>query len=134
MRIDGLRGIPGMLPALQTAKESGSASFPPASARGAAAATTSLPAPVQSIAVLVALAEPGEVRERRREQVGHAAAGIDALASLEAALLAGAVGREQVRALRQWRRKRTRPDDPALAELLDEIELRILVELAKLHR
>ncbi len=89
---------------------------------------------MQSVAMLVTLAAAGADEPRRRETVQHASDGIDALAALHGALVSGAVAPHTVRNLRDWTRRRLRPDDPELAAVLDEIELRILVELAKLER
>ena len=70
---------------------------------------------------------------RRAVQRGHAL--LDQLEELRLGLLAGILPRERLEALaRLARTAREAVDLPRLAQLLDEIDLRVAVELAKLDR
>lgn len=137
MRVDA---VPALLQALMlapTARASDSRSFAstPASAQAQPQpGTLGSPSPAPSVTMLVTLAatEPGPAR--RRELARSAERGIDALDRLRQALLGGALPADRIRALRDWARGRRPSQDPELAELEREIELRILVELAKLER
>lgn len=60
---------------------------------------------------------------------------LDRLDELRLAILAGAIPKERLTELAQrLRQKRQQSDDPKLNEILDEIELRAEVEVAKLTR
>ncbi len=60
---------------------------------------------------------------------------LDQLDSLRLGLLAGAIPKDRLAGLAQAiRQQRQRSDDPRLNEILDEIELRAEVEIAKLTR
>jgi hypothetical protein len=102
----------------------------------AAAPQTHAPvaAPVQSVAMLVTLAAAGPEPERRREAARQAEEGLSGLEKLHKELIAGVASPQRLRSLRDWARTRGRPEEPELAALMDEIELRILVELAKRER
>jgi hypothetical protein len=60
-----------------------------------------------------------------------AAVGLDALAGLHRDLVAGPTVTQRLSGLREWARRRQRGADTELDALLDEVELRILVELAR---
>jgi hypothetical protein len=102
-------------------------SAPPASA---------LETPVQSVQMLVALAAvtPAPGIERRRRLAKDAQKALDALEMLQVALVVGVGHAEPAAQLKEWVDGRTAPDDPALAGIMDEIDLRAQVELAKLKR
>ena len=77
--------------------------------------------------------EGGQERKRRQARRGHDL--LDGLDRLKAALLAGRVSPaelERLKAMLSARREAT--DDPRLDEVLAHIELRAVVELAKLGR
>lgn len=91
--------------------------------------------PVGALNAMLALQEVPDAldaqdRARRRgEQV------LDLLDRIRLGLLAGTLSVGQLTALAQLvRARRDRVDDPRLAEILDEIELRAEVELAKFSR
>lgn len=92
--------------------------------------------PVQSVQMLVALAAmtPERSVERRRRLVKHAEKGLDALEMLQAALVIGTGHDQPAAQLKRWADDRLPPEDPELDGILDEIDLRIQVELAKLER
>lgn len=100
----------------------------------APAAPPTLAAPVQSVQMLVALAAATGDADPRQRAVKEAQDGLDALDRLQQAMALGLAPSERLRALRAWTRKRKPGDDPALDSLVDEVELRILVELAKQER
>lgn len=88
---------------------------------------------VQMLVTLAAVALPPEL-ERRRRITKKAQKGLDALEMLQAALVIGVSPAEPVRELRSWMEELTPSDDPEVDALMDEIELRIRVELAKRER
>ena len=60
---------------------------------------------------------------------------LDSLDDLRLAILAGAISKEKLAELAQkLRQKRQNSDDPRLNEIIEEIELRCEVEVAKLTR
>ena len=102
---------------------------------GAAAAHASPPSvanPAQSVQMLVTLAAAAD--NGRQERAREAEEGLDDLERLHAELLAGKATRERLDRLAEWTKRRGRPPERELARLMDEIELRILVELAKQER
>ncbi len=123
-----------MLQALLTmpVKRAAAAPFaPPAAAVAAPIAPTVTP-PAQSVQMLVALA--AATNEPRRDPARDAEEALDELERLHAELLAGRAKRERIEALKEWTRRRGKPQEAELAQLMDDIELRILVELAKQER
>jgi hypothetical protein len=91
--------------------------------------------PAQSVQMLVTLAATMQEPERRRRIAAQEAEkGLDALGMLQAALIVGVSSAEPVRELKHWSENRVVPEDPELAEIMDEIDLRIQVELAKRER
>ena len=103
---------------------------------GEAAATGEISAAqgVTSIDSLLALQEVDEVGERRTKAKKRANGLLDELDNIRHGLLMGEISPAQLHLLRN-RIAAERPgvDDPKLAALLDEIELRAAVELAKLE-
>ncbi|MBB6124317.1 flagellar assembly protein FliX [Sphingobium subterraneum] len=108
---------------------------PPSADAGALSIPTS-PTTLGSIQMLVALAAVSPTEERRRIQSAQARQGLDTLDRLHRELLSGRANRATLDQLAQWLQTRPdatrlRPDDPKFAALLDDIDLRIRVELAK---
>lgn len=95
---------------------------------------TQLAAPTQSVQMLVTLAAAMQEPERRRRTVREAEKALDALELLQAALIIGVTAPGPVQELEDWSQNRTRPDDAELAAIMDEIDLRVQVELAKRER
>ena len=85
-----------------------------------------------SVAMLVTLAAADPAIERRRKQAIDAQRGIDMLDQLHRELVAGVGSPVRLRAIVEWSETFERSDDPALAAILSDIELRVRVELAKL--
>lgn len=126
--------LQAMLAAPQAKRPDGAAFKPELAAPQPPATPPATPNPVQSVQMLVALAAAGPEPERRRQMAREAEEGLSELQKLHAELVTGAVRKERLEALRQWTRRRGRPAEAELATLMDEIELRILVELAKQER
>lgn len=77
----------------------------------------------------------GNDQNQRRKMARRGTDILDHLEEVRRGLLLGAVPKEKLAALAQLvRQKRTTGGDPHLSALLDEIELRAEVELAKLSR
>ena len=109
-----------------------SPTFPsePAAAPGG----TSPAPPTASVATLVALAAIDDDRERRRRNAEQAVAGLDALEALDAELSTGEPSEARLREIASWSASVEPPEDPQLAAILADIDLRAQVELAKYER
>lgn len=98
---------------------------------GPAAATT-MPTAVEGI---FALQEVRDATSEASQAKAFAEGLLDQLDDLRHALLTGRVSPEKLRGLQEFvRRKRVHAADPRLAEILNEIELRAAVELAKYRK
>jgi hypothetical protein len=90
---------------------------------------------IANVGALLALQGEDDVVERRRRATRRSSTLLDQLDEIRVAILGGGVSREQVARLSQTLREhRDGVDDPALNGLLDDVELRAEVELAKLER
>jgi hypothetical protein len=132
MRIDW---TPPLRPAATKRDERGAAARP-----GSFAASLGDPAPptvagtggAAAVDGLFALQEVPDALTGRRRALARGTALLDRLEELRLALLAGTVSPDRLGELaRQLRDARPPVDDPALGGVLDEIELRVAVELAK---
>ena len=129
MRITGLPPIrPGDLRPTRAAR----ARFSVPSDEATASATGALQA-LTSVDMLLAIAAVDEEAERRRQMAAQAQAGLDALEALDAAA-DEEEKKESARALAEWAGGLTAPDNPELALIQRQIELRALVEIAKSER
>lgn len=93
------------------------------------------PSAVGGIAALLVTQSVGDSSEReaRRRLVKYGEDLLDQLEELRHGLLLGAIPKEKLISMAQMvRSRRDSSSDPRLAGLLDEIELRVEVELAKL--
>ena len=89
---------------------------------------------VSSLEALIALQDVGGPLERRRRAMNRAGSILAALEGLKLDLLEGRLTPGAIQALtRAVREQRALTDDPGLEGLLDEIETRAMVELAKLE-
>ena len=89
---------------------------------------------VMGVAGLLALQDVETPSERRRRSVRRAGRLLDELDEIKIALLGGDLGQTQLERLgRAIREQRSATEDPKLEGLLDEIETRAAVELAKLE-
>lgn len=139
MKVSGPTGSTGPASATgvrATAPAQASGAFTPAGASGGASgamAASGLSA-VSSLEALIALQDVGGPLERRRRAMGRAGAILSALEGLKLDLLEGRLTPAAVQALsRAVREQRALTDDPRLEGVLDEIETRAAVELAKLE-
>jgi hypothetical protein len=109
-------------------------SAPGASSPTPTSAVTSSQA-VMGVEALLTLQDVGGPLERRRRAVGRASKLLDVLDQLKLALLGGELSTADLQRLdRALREQRAATDDPRLEGLLDEIETRARVELAKLEQ
>ena len=89
---------------------------------------------VMVVEALLALQDVESPTERRRRSVSRAGRLLDELDGLKVALLGGELSQAQLdRLSRAVREQRAATDDPKLEAVLDEIETRAAVELAKLE-
>ena len=89
---------------------------------------------VMGVEALLALQDVESPTERRRRSVSRAGRLLDELDGLKVALLGGDLSQAQLdRLARAVREQRAATDDPRLESVLDEIETRAAVELAKLE-
>ncbi len=89
---------------------------------------------VMGVDALIALQDVGGPLERRRRSVARAGRILDVLDGIRISLLGGELTGAQLENLsRTVREQRAATDDPRLEGLLDEIETRAAVELAKLE-
>jgi hypothetical protein len=92
------------------------------------------PAGVVGVQALIALQDVETATERRRRSVRRAGRLLDELDRIKVALLGDELSGAQLDALsRAVREQRAATDDPKLEGVLDEIETRAAVELAKLE-
>ena len=90
---------------------------------------------VSALDALLALQSESDATERRKRVVRRGHALLDALEGLKLAALSGAGGAADLDRLGQTlRQDETAADEPALGALIDEIELRAAVEIAKRTR
>lgn len=92
-------------------------------------------APLGSVDALLALQGVSERQDGSGQARERAEELLDRLDEIRLGLLVGAIPAGELQKLSQTlQRKRGQVDDPRLVELLDEIDLRARVELAKLDR
>jgi hypothetical protein len=137
MKVQG----PSSTQAAQNARRTGGAVAPgfvlpsgemdaPASVARAAPLTN-----LTNIGALLALQTEDAVMERRRRATRRSSSLLDQLDSIRISILSGGVSHQQVHALRTTlNEQRANVDDLELNALLDDIELRAEVELAKLQK
>ena len=83
---------------------------------------------------LLALQEVSDQETRRTKAIARAQTQLNALERLRQALLVGAIPETTLRDLETaLARQREQIEDPELLEILDEVELRVAVEIAKIE-
>lgn len=122
--------VRSMLAALPKAAPGFQAIDPEAAPRPQQAAPAG--APMTSVQMLVALAAADPAIERRRKLAVDAERGLKALETLHRELVAGIPGPERLREIADWSQTLEMPDEPVLAGILRDIDVRVRVELAKL--
>lgn len=89
---------------------------------------------IQGIDALLALQEVDERSDRRKKAARHGHSLLDSLEMIRADLLAGQVSEDRLEHLAATVSNRQTSGDPKVDAVLEEIELRVKVELAKLGR
>ncbi len=89
---------------------------------------------IQGMDALLALQEVDSLSERRSKATRHGHTLLDTLEAVRTDLLAGLVSEERLERLAQQVSQRQTSGDPEVDSVLDEIELRVKVELAKLGK
>lgn len=133
MKVTGPSG-PSAPQGSRPVRASGGFSLPQAGAAGSthAAAATAAPAGVGDVSALMALQGVEDVMERRRRAVRRGSGILDRLEELKLALLSGEASEGSLENLaRTLREERPQDADAGLNSLLDQIDLRAAVELAK---
>jgi len=133
MKVTGPTG-PSSAPGVRSARSSGGFSVPASGSAAGPSATTSASAPsaVSDVSALMALQGVDDVTERRRRAIRRGGGLLDRLEELKLALLSGEAGDGALERLtRTLREERPVDGDEGLNSLLDQIDLRAAVELAK---
>jgi hypothetical protein len=133
MKVTGPSG-PSSAQETRAARPGGGFSVPSAGAGAAATAASpaSAPAGVANVSALMALQGVEDVTERRRRAIRRGGGLLDRLEELKLALLQGEAGEGALERLtRTLREERPIDADAGLNDLLDQIDLRAAVELAK---
>jgi len=138
MKVTGPSGI-GSPSGARPARSAGGDGFrviaPEATGGAGQASQVSATQGVMGVEALLALQDVGSPLERKRRAVRRAGRILDVLDDVKVALLEdGLSGAELDRLRRAVRDERGATDDPALEAVLDEIELRAAVEMAKIER
>jgi hypothetical protein len=138
MKVSGPGGV-GPATGPRGAKPAGGEGFrlPTAEAASGAGAAGSVAAAtgVMGVQALLALQDVGTPLERRRRAVTRAGRILDVMDEIKVALLEGDLdGVSLDRLRRAVRDERAATDDPELEAVLEEIELRAAVEVAKLEQ
>lgn len=106
----------------------------PVASSGDAATPVSHAAPVAPVDSLLSLQEVSDRREGKRKAIRRATSMLDVLEDLRMGLLMGRIPRPRLEQLITLvEKQRDHVHDPRLETVLDEIELRAKVELAKLQ-
>ena len=137
MKVTGTGG-PSPASGSRTARSGGGEGFripgPAAATPLAVVSSASGVSGVMGVGALLALQDVETATERRRRSVNRAGRLLDELDGLKIALLGGDLDPGQLdRLTRAIREQRSATEDPKLEALLDEIETRAAVELAKLE-
>ena len=138
MKVTGPSGI-GSSSGARPARGGGGDGFrvatPEAAAETGQASSVSATRGVMGVEALLALQELGGPLEGKRRAVRRAGRILDVLDEIKIGLLEGELtGADLDRLRRAIRDERDRTEDPALEAVLDEIEVRAAVELAKLEQ
>ena len=138
MKVTGPSGI-GSSSGARPARSAGGEGFrviTPEPAGGAGqASSVSATGGVMGVGALLALQDVGGPLERKRRAVRRAGRILDVLEDIKVALLEGELSIGDLDRLRRAiRDEREQTEDPNLEAVLDDIELRAAVEMAKLER
>ncbi len=135
MRIDATNRANTVASRSATGRAGNGPAFIPAGEQGAARVAGAAPvAPMAGLDAILALQNVSDFREGKRRAVKRGTALLDMLEDIKADLLIGQITparRENLMGELDGMREKV---DPALDAIIDDIELRVLVELAKLGR
>ncbi|XBQ16444.1 MAG: flagellar assembly protein FliX [Oceanicaulis sp.] len=136
MKVNGPRNLSGASGARKTGASAPAGGFAPEgpsrSAGASAAAPLSGASALGGVDALLALQGAGDFREAKKQATERAFSLLDILDDLKLALLDGAIPRPTlVRLMDTLKARREATDDPRLEAMLDEVEIRAAVELAK---
>lgn len=134
MKVNGPSGTTPASGGQRPTRSAGGFAMPQTSGAAPAAATTAA-APTSSVAdvsALMALQGVETATERRRRAIRRGGTLLDRLEELKLAMLSGEAGENALERLgRTLREERPEDEDSALTGLLQQIDLRAAVELAK---
>jgi hypothetical protein len=138
MKVTGPSGI-GSSSGARPARGAGGDGFriitPEAAGGASQASSVSATGGVMGVVALLALQDVGGPLERKRRAVRRAGRILDVLDEIKISLLEGELSMGELDRLRRAvRDERDGTEDPALEAVLDEIELRAAVEVAKLEQ
>jgi hypothetical protein len=138
MKVTGPSGI-GSASGPRSARGAGGEGFqiatPQASSGAGQASSVSAASGLMGVEALLALQDIGGPLERKRRAVRRAGFILDVLDEIKVALLDGELEAGDLDRLRRAvRDERANTEDPKLEAVLDEIELRAAVEVAKLEQ
>lgn len=132
MRIDATNRSGGVAGRGAVGKSGSGPAFVPAGAPDAARVAHAAPAaPTAGLDAILALQAVGDFSERRRKAVRRGTDLLDLLEAMKADLLMGRVGEGRLEAMVVQLGALRERVEPELDSVLDEIELRVRVELAK---
>ena len=135
MRIDPLNRSSGVAGRSAVGKAGSGPAFVPAGEQGAARVNTAAPvAQAAGLDALLALQAVGDFSESRRKAVRRGTSLLDLLEDMKADLLIGRTSPGRLDAMVTQLTALRERVEPELDGLLDDIELRVRVELAKLGR
>jgi len=138
MKITGPTGIGSASGPRSAGGASGGEGFrisSPGTAAAGQAASVSGVSRMMGVEALLALQDIGGPLERKRRAVRRAGHILDVLDEIKVSLLDGGVSAQDLDRLRRVvRDERERTDDPSLEAVLNEIEVRAAVEVAKLEQ
>jgi hypothetical protein len=138
MKVTGPTGIgsaSGPRPARGAGDGEGFRISSPDTAAAGQASSVSGVSRVMGVEALLALQDIGGPLERKRRAVRRAGHILDVLDEIKVSLLEGGVSAQDLDRLRRVvRDERERTDDPGLEAVLNEIEVRAAVEVAKLEQ
>jgi hypothetical protein len=134
MRIEQSQSLQRTTARRPTQAASGDSRFAEELSGDTATSATTSPQTITTVDNLFLLQEvPDELTGRRRKAMQRGNSMLDRLDDLRIALLTGSLPRGQLEALRHLARNQVDlTGDPELAAIVDDIELRVAVELAKL--
>lgn len=135
MRIDATNRSGNVAGRSSTGKAGNGPAFVPAGEQGPQRVSATAPsAPTTGIDAILALQASGDYSEGRRKAVKQGTRLLDLLEEMKADLLIGKVSPERLDVMASQVRNLRERVEPELDAVLDDIELRVLVELAKLGR